>query len=415
MPFKAFVVNLALTFASVLVALIFIETGLRFTAYRSVLTHYKYPKGYYKNAPETGFDITPDFPQAIHVLTDLSYPVWSNNLGCFDNDYKNEEPFIYLAGDSFTWGYAPFKKKFGSIMEEILSTRVLKCGVSGFGTKQEYLKAQTILTRLKFKPRLIVVGYFIGNDFEDDYTFPNYAVHEGYRVQVRYVKNTTGEITIKENLKERYKYFSRYCSPKKPKNPALERGVCLLRRNSVLFNLVKGRIRSLQRRFASNESPAAKGPSHFLGPPSSWRERAFPDHFKNIRSFKTLAGEFGTKLLFVLVHPKDEVYPFLRERGAGFEKQTRLLKEFLDGEKIEYLDLLAPFILNADQTPRRMLNSEKDLYLSNDHHWTERGDLLAGLEISRHIVLKELVPVKEKGKVLSALERRSKDSFLKTQ
>src|SRR5215813_10996749 len=51
-------------------------------------------------------------------------------------------------------------------LQQYLNERVVKCGVSGYGTMQEYIKAQHVLAQLP-RPKLLIVSYF-GNDAIDD-------------------------------------------------------------------------------------------------------------------------------------------------------------------------------------------------------------------------------------------------------
>ena len=105
--------------------------------------------------------------------------VWSNELGCFDYWYDRQDQFIYLVGDSFTWGFVPLENTWGAILERVLGARTLKCGVGGYGTHQERIKIERLIGKVGI-PRLIIVGYFTGNDLTDDYLFPNYTVIQGY-------------------------------------------------------------------------------------------------------------------------------------------------------------------------------------------------------------------------------------------
>ena len=111
----------------------------------------------------------------------MEYDIWSNELGCFDEPYRGEKDVILLVGDSFTHSYAPFADKWGTRLEKLLHYRVLKCGVNGYGTRQELLKAQEIIARIHRSPRLIIVGYF-WNDLLDDSAFPSLTAVDGYLV-----------------------------------------------------------------------------------------------------------------------------------------------------------------------------------------------------------------------------------------
>ena len=96
--------------------------------------------------------------------------------------------YLLLVGDSFTHSYAPFPDKWGTQIEKLLHYRVLKCGVTGYGTKQELLKASEIIAKVHHQPRLIIVGYF-WNDLSDDYSFPSLTVIDGFLVDAAKYKD----------------------------------------------------------------------------------------------------------------------------------------------------------------------------------------------------------------------------------
>ena len=98
-------------------------------------------------------------------------------------------------GDSFTHSFAPFPDKWGTQIEKLLHYRVLKCGVTGYGTNQELEKAKEIIAKVNHQPQLIIVGYF-WNDISDDYSFPNLTVVDGFLVtSPKYKDPKTGELS----------------------------------------------------------------------------------------------------------------------------------------------------------------------------------------------------------------------------
>ena len=178
-----FVTNLGLVLASFLAILVFLEVALHFTSYRRLLLRDRQIRYYYQADAAKGFDIRPNVGK-IGTSVDngsVKYDIWSNELGCFDAPYRGEKDVILLVGDSFTHSYAPFEAKWGTRLEKLLNYRVLKCGVNGYGTRQELLKAQDIIAQIHRSPRLIIVGYF-WNDLQDDYTFPSLTVVDGFLV-----------------------------------------------------------------------------------------------------------------------------------------------------------------------------------------------------------------------------------------
>ena len=160
-----------LVFAGLAAALLVSETILRFTHFQTFILHEATPAGYFSEDTNLGRDITPNIPPTLSPFYDHPYMVWSNELGCFDRPYLGETPYIYLTGDSQTWGYAPYEYKWGTKLEGLLHTRIVKCGVPGYGTMQEFLKTSRDMERLA-APELIIVGYFDNDILDDERQYP---------------------------------------------------------------------------------------------------------------------------------------------------------------------------------------------------------------------------------------------------
>ena len=134
---------------------------------------------YYVANEERGFDIAPNRPRQLHYVDGTLYPVWSNSLGCFDTEPRIEDRYVYLAGDSFTWGYTPFEGKLGTVLERRLGLPVLKCGVVGTGQMHELSKMKDVIAAIGRKPTLIIDVYF-ANDVADDFAYPPITVVDGW-------------------------------------------------------------------------------------------------------------------------------------------------------------------------------------------------------------------------------------------
>ena len=232
---KKYYKELVLIFLSFIITLVLADWLLHFTRYHSVFTRLAFPRYYFIADEEMGVDIAPNFKKETHSFSDFTYDVWSNELGCFDNPYNNETPYIYLTGDSFAWGFTPFEDKLGTKMESLLNTRVVKCGVPGFGTKQEFIKTSRDLIRLP-KPELIIVDYF-SNDALNDATFPIDTVYKGYRVPNFNKKISEGE------AQQKYDFWDKYCVFSMPAHPALQRIKCWFYNNSVIYNILTKNLR----------------------------------------------------------------------------------------------------------------------------------------------------------------------------
>ncbi len=139
-----------------------------------------YPHNYFVAHPERGFDIGRN-KQAEHWVEGETYPIWSNSLGCFDTEPDLDKGYIYLVGDSYTWGYAPFEDKFGVLLEQSLGQTVLKCGVTHSGQRHQLLKLREIQTQIKQAPKAMLVYWYL-NDIANDHYFPHSTVIDGWQV-----------------------------------------------------------------------------------------------------------------------------------------------------------------------------------------------------------------------------------------
>ena len=146
-----------------------------------------YPRFHFEKKLDRGFDIQPGFESVANKQPAeiASYKVWGNEMGCFDDSWAvpSGKPFdaVYLAGDSFTWGYAPFEQKFGTLLEQRLARPVLSCGVSHTGQRHQFLKFKSIFEQ-GVHPQTVIVNV-TDNDLANDFFFPHSTVIDGYLVE----------------------------------------------------------------------------------------------------------------------------------------------------------------------------------------------------------------------------------------
>jgi hypothetical protein len=133
---------------------------------------------YYVAHPERGFDIGAE-RHSYNVTETERYAISSNELGCFDKPWKQtSEDYIYLAGDSFSWGMAPLEKTFGFLFEAATGILTAKCGVSHTGQLHQFSKFIEVTSKIGRLPKRVVVGYYV-NDFANDNAYPHSTVVEG--------------------------------------------------------------------------------------------------------------------------------------------------------------------------------------------------------------------------------------------
>jgi len=136
------------------------------------------PRDYFVKHPRRGFDIGTNV-RTHHRVDGVPYLIWGNSIGCFDREYNQDNPYIYFAGDSFTWGYAPFEQKFGTLIENTTGVRILKCGVTHTGQRHQYEKFRDIVSEIGRLPKALFVFYY-WNDYVNDYAHPHSTVYDGW-------------------------------------------------------------------------------------------------------------------------------------------------------------------------------------------------------------------------------------------
>jgi hypothetical protein len=401
---KKWAFNAGLLGLSLVTVLVGLEIALRFTSYRYLLSRDRHLRYYYQADLRKGFDIVPNVKgKRMSVDNRVEFDIWSNELGCFDQPYRGEKDYILLMGDSFTHNYAPFPDKWGTQMEKLLHYRTLKCGVSGYGTKQELLKAAEIIARVHHQPRLIIVGYF-WNDLSDDYSFPDLTVVDGFLVESsRYRDPKTGALA-QDKLEKKFTLWEKCFSGDYPLSFG-EMVSYYLDQHLIVMNLINDAVVRL---FPSKKIAYAD-PSRFLAfqDEQPWAREVWQRHLQNLAAFQDLAAASGAKLLVVLIPTNTQVYPFLASRRVpDLERPNKILTRFLKARGIDYLDLLPLMRSYADTTPGRTLNPDKDLYWRNNSHWSIRGEHLVGLLVSRYILTHRLVSVPDREARLKNIEEK---------
>jgi hypothetical protein len=429
---KKLLINFSLISLSVIFTILLIEFGLRLFGL-SIERPLPSPplRNYFIADYEMGADIKRNVKGLVHELPDgVKYPVWSNSLGCFDKPYLGEEKFIYLTGDSFAFGWAPLEKKWGTIIENELGIRVLKCG--GFAeAKIQLIKCKRVLKEVNKIPKLIIVSYQIGSDLTDRWGYhqsPVNRVRDGYLISTIRINPEDGDITILSEREINYKM-----NKWKEKQINKESNFLKLKRwfsfNSFFYNYIRD-FRLIQDilswaglKFESDKNQEKQIIWAFMQyvEPSNgkfeWLKRAWDQHLDDLKMFNNYAISIGSQLLYVLIPPREAVYDFLKEEvnrqirsvTIQWDRPNNILKEFFRKNNINYIDLTPLFKERADQRYRKELDYKKDFYYKFDGHWNENGDRLAGLLIAKYIFEQGLIKVSEED-----IKRRNIEKSLST-
>jgi len=405
----------------VIVLLIVADIGLHYTSYNHFGRSFDNDRRFfYTYDSALGYDMAISAPLLERETpSGVKYKAWTNNIGCYDHEYAANQDYILLVGDSFTESTAPFDKKWGTLLEKLLKHRVLKCGIVGYGTKAELMKANKTIDRTGKSPKLIIVGYYM-NDLENDYIFPSATVIDGYFMSTKMLNRTTGAIEGYPVQSIDYIKWQRdYCSDEPVTghyNKIIKRTGCYLSRNSIILNMMKKakeRISEMVQNMPGDNDRHTILPVQmdisFFPSDHGWilENKLWNNHFANIKEFQKLAMHHNAKLLFVLIPTREQVYPYLLSKqyrnSINLFQPNEILAEFFRRESIGYLDLLPLFSEFADKTERNHLDNEKDLYWRNDSHWSNKGDRLASVFVAKKLIESGIITSGDSKRILAEL------------
>lgn len=365
-------IRVALVLVSALVSFVVLEFFLRLTPLTRLMPYGGTPAYYYQSDRDLGYGIAPNFASTTASfradgLQTSSYTLWSNELGCFDTPYQGERPYKLLLGDSFTWGYVNLQDNWGSVLEKNIGERVLKCGVAGYGTQQELIKAERLLKKLK-APSEILLAYN-ANDVADDANMPNRFVYKG--LLIPNFGGLTDYDAIQKELPTIFYNSGHYCMWNTPEHPTMQRIKCFLHMNSITYLVVTSRIKDilpfalLNKIGLVNTQPSDEVPAPVAADKQS--------NFAHIRTLSDLAQHYGAKFTVVFMTTADMLLPNTPDPYAD-------VKAYLDQEGIAYIDPRKPI---QDLTQKGV-----SLYWPSNLHWNVPGNRLAGLLVSEAMLQK---------------------------
>ncbi len=347
--------------------------------------HSKYPKDYFVEHSVRGFDIGPN-RKSSHWVEGIDYPIWSNSLACFDNEHSEYERYVYFAGDSFTWGYAPFEQKFGTLVEQQTGTDILKCGVTHTGQRHQFEKFHNIVEQLDSPPKAVFV-FYSSNDMANDYAHPHTAVVRGWLVESaalnpdnELIRFTDEELNQKiddglAKLERKHKLWwqdaaqpvLRYSLSANILNGISEKSQEFfenLKRRREPATVAKPAVQTNQATVAEHGTVTVHATKNLYLLPIAkndrywYRDNPYAENNKQaLLDFKTYSDQKGIEYVVVLIPSKG-----LHTRTEWF----RELREFFNDNDIQYLDLSSEF------RERRL--SKNDLYWVYDGHFSPAGN-----------------------------------------
>jgi hypothetical protein len=327
----------------------------------------KYPRDYFVAHPERGFDIGAD-RRGTHYVEGLTYPIWSNALGCFDKEWARlPADYYYFAGDSMTWGYAPYETKFATVFEARTGIPSLKCGVTHTGQLHQFAKFLEVTSRIGALPKKVFVGYFF-NDTANDYGHPQATVVRGWLIDESYLDRDLNVVRVDDERVSRQVDLYLAARAGEPRVPKL------LLEYSFTAQVVANAYASIVERLGP--SPPPERPFERLaelgGPvllDMTWLSQlqtrggrleyeAFRFAARNkdvIRRWKADSIARGYELVFLLFEPRDFYGELIR---------------FLDENDVAHIDV-------ADELHARGFRDE-DIYWPHDGHFSPQGNGVVG-------------------------------------
>lgn len=378
-----FVVTLIMS----LFVIVLLEVILRFTPYKIyvAIDQGAFPPMFIAD-DKAGFDLATNYKGGIHSTIETDYPVHTNNIACFDADVKLGERYNVLVGDSFTWGFSPLDKKWTTIVEHNTGQRFVKCGLPAYGPKQALYKLKKVVNKIGKAPKTIIYAYY-WNDLNDDYTGLASTAIEGNLVnRIKTFNYETGELEYYSNqeLKDNYRQYIENGSADYQSFGTFKKFKYWFKSNSIIANLVYNYFNSFRSHPVETiVSGTTAQYKTYLAKMSveanPWLENAWKEHLNNLDEMINYAKSVDSKFMIVIIPTDDLVYPdkITESAKVNLHLSEKRLKQFLENKNVMYYDLFDDFAKAAKDS--------KDLYLSNDLHFSTKGEALAGKLISNYL------------------------------
>jgi len=353
-------INVLLSLTALLLSLLFVEIGSRLFLATGPRSGYLVPKASRQQLTPRTAVINPNYSGTL-VGRDFKIPYRVNSLGFREKELdfvqlSGRHPYLFV-GDSYFngWGVdidARMSERFSERLHSTgLQTPVINLSLPGYGTYQ-YLDILKIYA-IKLSPRLVVIGFFVGNDFLDDLQTVR-SEQDSNSVRTR----STESVFVK-----------------------LKGVLRILLRNSEVANLAKyalWEVPSFRHAFDKLELRNDRVVLYERGATSNQAE-FYNSSFAAFDQLRTFSQMFQVPILVVII--PDHIQVLRRDLFSeyDFDKPQRMLKAHLDELGIHYIDL-REYFLGA--------RNAQELFFKEDKHWSTVGhEFVAGI-LYQHIVMR---------------------------
>src|SRR3989338_282064 len=318
---------------------------------------------------------------AVTRLTSQEYNVVSktNSKGLLDyeTDYDFDGLTIVALGDSFTEAsHVRLEQGFTKILESKLkdktkNSRVVNCGIGNTGTDQQYLFLR--LECIKYKPRIVILNFYTGNDFANNYASLIYSYKDGKLIDKRPIEFTAIQRML-HFLNTRFhtvKLAERiFLDSESTRNFLIKIGLYKTG-EPYQYNI------SLQDLYFTN---------------SELSDAGFEKTFLILDELANYTNSNGTSLIVVIIPTKEQVdsrkysehFGIYRDTGVkiNITQPNMLLADYLSRNNIDYIDLLPYF---------KAQNKNNSFYFEHDEHFNEKGHQLAANAIYENLIKLKLI------------------------
>jgi hypothetical protein len=290
-----------------------------------------------------------------------------NSLGFKDLEFNlNKAPNtfrIVAIGDSFAYGVVPYQYNFFTVLEDNLNQdkqnkrEVYNMGIPATGPVDYF--SLLINEGLRYQPDMVIVSFFLGNDFSDNRNY--------YAQGIPWYSHSYVTSLIKFMIDLAVKYKGNPYDVANTANIKYEDNRTVFADDAYL-DIEKARSYI------------------FSNPASQQFIQDFDDAFSYLIKMKEICDSRKIKFLVVLIPDEMQVNLALQEKvlkaiqktpqEIDFTLPNKLLAQKFKQNNIDYLDVLPVF---AEEFPK------KPLYRNNDSHWNIAGNKLAEELIQKHI------------------------------
>jgi len=358
-------INMVFVVTSIALTLIAADVALRlFSAVAPRSGQFIPEPGNYQRLNLRTATLSPNYQGLLNGRDFSSIPIHTNQLGFRDDEFDYDaltgsQPVLFL-GDSYLWGWGVQREARASdvfsreLRAHAIDTPVLNMTIPGSGTYQALDLFREF--GLPLNPRLVVLGFFVGNDFLDnqaaakiDHRAPAPGSTGGASLTLIDASQHAGALSLRELI-----------------------------RTSPVFNLIKygmwesSAFRSLFNRLEIQNDRIALYATQSDGTQDS----LYGPTLDALTEIANLAQSADVPLLVLIIPDHLQVLEPQLFADYNNRKPQQILSRHLSALGVPYHDLLPAFTTAPDP---------QQLFFREDKHWSRDGNQLVAKELTNAV------------------------------